>query len=45
MGTKFEGGTLPIRRVKLQAQKDILNADSLEVQWSGNDATLGRAQR
>ena len=39
MGT-FEGAPYQLSCPKLQAQKDILNAETLEVQWSGNDATL-----
>jgi len=40
MGT-FEGAPYQMSCPDLQAQKGILTAETLEVQWSGNDATLG----
>ena len=40
MGT-FEGAPYQMSCPELQAQNGILTAETLEVQWSGNDATLG----
>ena len=40
MGT-FEGAPYQLSCPYLQAQKGILTAETLEVQWSGNDATVG----
>ena len=40
MGT-FEGAPYQLTCPDLQAQKGILTAETIEFQWSGNDATLG----
>lgn len=40
MGT-FEGAPYQLSCPDLQSQNGILTAETLEVQWSGNDATLG----